>query len=111
MSLLRITVQHRLGSTTLKLEGKLAGPWVEELERTWRSGSATEGVWVDLCEVNFVDASGKDLLARMYHGGAHFVADTPLMKQVAGEVTGNPEGRREANATVQRGHFTRGESK
>jgi len=90
--LLKITMQKGSGPATLKLEGKLAGPWVEELKDVWRSESATETVLVDLLEVSFVDASGKDLLAQMWQGGADFVADSPLMKQVIEEVTGSPEG-------------------
>jgi hypothetical protein len=107
--LLRISVQKRSGSIILKLEGKLAGPWVGELERIWRATSASEHTVVDLFDVSFVDASGKDLLARMWQGGAGFVADTPLMKQVIEEVTGSPEACQTANATVQREHFTNGE--
>jgi ABC-type transporter Mla MlaB component len=107
--LLRISVQKRYGSIILTLEGKLIGPWVGELERAWRSTGAREDVWVDLCQVSFVDASGKDLLAQMWHEGAQFVADSPLMKQVVEEVTGSPEGCRTANATVQREHFPKGE--
>ena len=103
--MLRITVQKGCGSATLKLEGKLAGPWVEELERVWRSGSASEAVLVDLCDVSFVDASGKNLLAQMCHGEADFLADSPLMEQIVEEVTGSAEGCQTANATVKREHF------
>ena len=93
MSLLRITIQEGSGPATLKLEGKLAGPWVEEVRQAWRSRSATEAIVVDLFDVSFVDASGKDLLAEMWQGGADFVADSPLMKQVIEEVRGRPESR------------------
>jgi anti-anti-sigma regulatory factor len=89
--LLRITVQKGSGPSTLKLEGKLAGPWVEELKNVWRSESAAGAVLVDLFEVSFVDASGKDLLTQMWQGGADFVADSPLMKQVIEEVKSRPE--------------------
>ena len=36
--MLRVTtkVDEEQGSATLKLEGKLAGPWVDEFERCWR---------------------------------------------------------------------------
>jgi len=91
MRLLKITVQKGSGPPTLKLEGKLAGPWVGELENIWRSGNSSEEVLVDLFNVSFVDASGKDLLVQMYQGGAHFLADTPLMRQVIQNVTGSPE--------------------
>jgi anti-anti-sigma regulatory factor len=85
--MLRITVQKRPGSITLKLEGKLAGPWVGELAKTWSSLSAAEPLLVDLCEVSFVDASGESLLARMYKAGADLMAVSPLMKHVIEQVT------------------------
>jgi hypothetical protein len=90
--LLRITIQKGSGPATLKLEGKVAGPWVEELKDVWRSESASQAVLVDLFDVSFVDASGKDLLAQMWLGGADFVADSPLMKQVIQEVKRRPQG-------------------
>jgi ABC-type transporter Mla MlaB component len=89
--LLKITVQKDSGPAILKLEGKLAGPWVEELENIWRARNATEDILVDLIDVSFVDASGKDLLAQMYQGGADFVTDSPLMKHIIKEVTGSPK--------------------
>jgi ABC-type transporter Mla MlaB component len=89
--LLRITIQKGSGPATLKLEGKLAGPWVEELKDVWGSVSPNEPVLVDLFDVSFVDTSGKDLLAQMWQGGADFVADSPFMKQVIEEVTSRPE--------------------
>jgi hypothetical protein len=85
-------MQKGSGPATLKLEGKLAGPWVEEVKNICRSGSAAEAVLVDLIGVSFVDASGKDLLAQMWQGGADFIADSPLMKQVVDEVKRSSQG-------------------
>ena len=90
--MLRITIQKGPGPATLKLEGKLAGLWVEELKDVWRSGNATEAVLVDLIDVSFVDASGKDLLAQMWQGGADFVVNSPLMERVIEEVKRRPQG-------------------
>jgi anti-anti-sigma regulatory factor len=89
--LLRITEQRRSGSTTLKLEGKLTGAWVGELERAWQSAGDPKGIIIDLCNVSFVNTRGRDLLARMYRGGADLVTSTPLMKQVVEEITNGPE--------------------
>ena len=89
--MLRITIEKGSGPATLKLEGKLAGPWVEELQDVWRSGTADEAILVDLSDVSFVDASG-NILAQMWRGGADFVADFTSMKQVIEEVTGSPQG-------------------
>jgi ABC-type transporter Mla MlaB component len=98
--LFRITIQESSDPATVKLEGKLAGPWVKELARIWRAMDAGKAILIDLCGVSFVDPSGRDLLAQMYQGGADFVADTPLMKQVVHEVTTGSNGCGVANATV-----------
>jgi len=90
--LLRISIKKRSGSIVLKLEGKLAGAWVEQLERIWQARDTSEKVLVDLFDVSFVDASGKDLLAQMWQAGCDLVADTPFMKQVVHEVTGSRRG-------------------
>ena len=89
--MLRITIQKGSAPAIMKLEGKLAGPWVEELKEIWRSASAAEAILVDLLDVSFVDASGKDLLAQMWQEGADFMADSPLMKQVIEEVKRSPK--------------------
>jgi len=68
-------METALNTATLKLEGKLAGPWVDELERSWsavRDDSENKLVMVDLCEVTFVDAEGRRLLTWMYERGARF---------------------------------------
>jgi hypothetical protein len=107
--LLKITVQKGSGPLTLKLEGKLAGPWVEELRDVWSSESASEAVLVDLIDVSFVDAAGKDLLEQMWQGGADFVTDSPLMKQVVKEVTGSPEGWSKPARLIQCACTSKGE--
>jgi anti-anti-sigma regulatory factor len=73
--MLRITTEESEESTELKLEGKLAGVWVDELEQTWHAFAQRkpdEGILVDLCGVTFIDAQGKLLLKRMHGHGARF---------------------------------------
>ena len=72
-----------------RLEGELSGNWVAELKNCWRSAIALEPpkyVRVDLTEVTFIDAAGKDLLALMYRHGAQFVARDVLTKGVVEEI-------------------------
>jgi len=74
---------------TLKLEGKLIGPWVEELERVWNavtSEQAAKHVVVDLCDVLFVDAEGRKLLERMYQQGARLEASGCVMNSFIEEI-------------------------
>jgi len=66
--MLRITTQVDTGTTTLKLDGRLAGPWVAELERCWRGALDTLGgrlLRLDLTGVTYIDAAGKQLLDLM----------------------------------------------
>lgn len=74
--MLKITAKNDAARTVLELEGKLAGPWVEELERCWRSETAlARPVRILLCAVTFVDEKGKSLLAEMYRQGAELAAE------------------------------------
>ena len=80
--MLKITFKDTPECTRIKLEGKLSGPWVEELERTWteHSSRASENVIIDLSGVTFIDPGGKNLLARMADKGVCFTG-TQLMTQ------------------------------
>jgi hypothetical protein len=89
--MLRITVHDKPEGLTFQLEGKLANPWVEELEKCWRSTRIDQGrpaACVDLTGVTSVDAAGKAFLAAAHVQGARFVACDCLMKAVVAEVTG-----------------------
>jgi anti-anti-sigma regulatory factor len=56
---------------TLKLEGKLLGPWVGELETACREALATGSpVCLDLRDLTFVDTEGARLLASVIRDGA-----------------------------------------
>jgi len=66
--MLKITCQNEDGNVVIQVEGKLAGPWVKELEGCWRSVAAkqTHPVRVDLTAVSFIDEAGEDLLRTMH---------------------------------------------
>ena len=87
--MLRITIEERNSSTKFRLEGKLKGEWVAELERCWiyvRNASPTSRVAVDLNNVDFVDDRGKTLLARMVSQGAELKARDPMMNSVVKQI-------------------------
>jgi len=89
--MLRIDYENGDGSTTLKIEGKLSGPWVGEAERIWTELTGTETpkrhVTVDLSGVNFVNAEGKRLLTRMLQDGARLERGPLLTRYIVEEVT------------------------
>lgn len=85
--MLRITVQQGERAQTIKLEGKIVGPWVEELNRTWQSLANSLGskkLQLDLSGVAFVDAKGRQLLREIYQRTkASFLTDSPLTRYFA----------------------------
>jgi anti-anti-sigma regulatory factor len=87
--MLRITLHDDAGSLTFQLEGKLAGPWVQELERCWHgtlAGERRQVLRVDLTGVTSIDAAGKEFLAAIHAQGAEFVACGCLMRAVVAEI-------------------------
>lgn len=89
--MLRITIQESPQSSTFKLEGKLIGPWVRELEQAWTAARAAapavdRTVIVDLADVAFIDCAGKDLLARMHESGAKLLARSPMNRCIVDEI-------------------------
>lgn len=88
--MLRITAHDRPRMLTLKVEGRLEGPWAAELERCWKSTLATlckPKLCVDLTGVTFIDAAGKARLAAMHRKGAEFIASDCLTKAVVEEIS------------------------
>jgi hypothetical protein len=85
--MLKITVDETNQLTKLKVEGKLSGPWVEELERVW-GASTPEGakkglqLAVDICGVTFIDTGGRELLARMYRQGVQLLASGCMNRSI-----------------------------
>jgi anti-anti-sigma regulatory factor len=87
--MLRITIEKNPRSTTLRVEGRLAGPWVDELKRTWRAviSDPTDGrVSVDLTDVTFVGEEGKKLLEAMYGEGAKLKASGCVTRRLVEEI-------------------------
>jgi len=83
--MLRITVQNGSWPTTIKLEGKLSGPWVTELAQAC-AGLANvkphRALTVDLSEVTFIDSAGKKLLSSLVDSGAELRAAHLLTKYI-----------------------------
>ncbi len=81
--MLRITVHENAGELRFHLEGRLAGPWVDEVERCWQAaapGLSGRAVTVDLREVDFVDPAGEQLLRTLHQRGARFATGCPFMR-------------------------------
>jgi len=90
---LKITIQNGDGEIGLKLEGRVAGPWVAELDRVWVETAPQLGkktLSIDLQHVIYADGAGKQVLRDIYaQTHAEFVATTPWTQFLAEEVTAN----------------------
>ncbi len=87
--MLKITVIKTPRSATLKLEGKLAGPWVDELDRTWEESTGDTPARltkVDLSGVTGIGWEGKKLLGRMHGQGAELHATNVMTKYILEEI-------------------------
>lgn len=87
--MLKITTLLNAKSTVLRLEGRLAGLWVQELERCWDStvGTTTDHpLSLDLSAVTYVDSDGKDLLKKIHQQGAKLVASGCLTRCIVNEI-------------------------
>ena len=91
--MLKITTLTNPESTTFRLEGRLAGPWVQELERCWDSivcKTTNHPLTVDLSAVTYVNSDGKDLLKKIHKQGAKLVASGCLTSCIVNEIVHVP---------------------
>jgi ABC-type transporter Mla MlaB component len=87
--MLRITANDNPRVLTFRLEGRLEGPWVRELEQCWLSTlncNSRPTVRVDLTGVTYIDSAGKARLAEMHEQGAEFIANDCETKAVLAEI-------------------------
>lgn len=90
---LRISVDEKSDAVVLKLEGRLAGPWVAELDRLWRERAPAferKNLSLDLREITFADAGGIRVLKAIHsRTGAALLSGTPWTQYLAEEVASN----------------------
>jgi hypothetical protein len=85
--MLKITIQTQGIHSAFELEGKLAGPWVQELEDCWQRVKLVDRqLKVLLKAVTFVDGEGKNLLAEMHRQGVEIVAEGCMTKAIIEEI-------------------------
>ncbi len=91
--MLKITIRREGENSVLELEGKLAGPWVDELANCSREEkSRSAKICVDLRNVSFIDAQGKALLQTLHREGATLAGKGCLTRAIIEQVTGESSG-------------------
>jgi len=100
--MLKITTNRESEFTTFELEGKLAGPWVSELEKAWRaaeSAASAAKIRVRLRSVSYIDDAGKDLLVRMHREGVEMVAVGCMTRAIVAEIKAGQRGSKQGSAS------------
>ena len=82
--MLRITTTDLDQATrTFKLEGKLLGPWIGEMETAYSTSQLSpDRVRLDLDGLTFVDAEGARFLARLIRDGARVIACSRFVAEI-----------------------------
>jgi hypothetical protein len=89
---LKITISEAPTEERWILQGRLVGPWVDELRTSWEKTRSTGGrrtCIVDLNDVSFIDKGGEKLLRSMSKQGAKLVADGMYIKHVLEQLKTN----------------------
>jgi ABC-type transporter Mla MlaB component len=100
--MLRITIHNEAKMTSFVVEGKLVGPWVEELEKCWKSELAADpslAMLVNLAAVTFIDSAGRALLSRMRRQGAKLLSNGVLINAIVAEIEAE-EGPKQKDAAI-----------
>ena len=87
--MLRIYIHEDQPVTSFVLEGKLVGPWVEELEKNWEivfAKNPKRSMLLDLAGVNFIDLAGRALLRRMRRKGVKLLSHGVLIDALVAEI-------------------------
>lgn len=97
--MLKISIHEDKQAVEFTLSGRLAGPWVEELSRTWSETAPRLGsrvVQFDLRDLTYSDPAGKQLLRGIYaQARVQLLAGSLWTQHLADEITnGNANGKR-----------------
>ena len=82
--MLRITQKASKRGTLLRLEGKLLGPWVHELDQCLLANSAQSPIHLDLAALSFSDQTGLHCLQKALEQGVQLAACSGYLQTLLG---------------------------
>lgn len=101
--MLKITTIREPDTAILKLEGKLSGAWTAELERIWSENAQHGPVVIDLSDVSFVSAEGRQLLKLMYRQGVELRSRSLLTQFIISQIKNTSNGNHPIRGGGQNG--------
>ena len=98
--MLRITVEESTHAIVIKLEGRIAGPYVAELGRVWKETApavAQRKLSLDIRGTTFADTEAIRILREIHSKtGAEILAGTPWTQYLAEELANKNNNQAEA---------------
>ena len=92
--MLRIHLEDTAETTTVRLEGKLIHPWIDELVDTWMKLRTRvprpSAIRIDLEAVSFVDERGRSTLFAMWRAGCELHGSGPFISALIEEIKSIP---------------------
>ncbi|HXP08543.1 MAG TPA: hypothetical protein VN828_08605 [Acidobacteriaceae bacterium] len=89
--MLKISIEEDVAAATLKIEGKVVGPWANELGRTWHdlwSSTGKKRLLLDIRGLTFADQAGCQILGEIVRtAAAEIIANSPLTQYFANQAT------------------------
>jgi len=88
-NMFKISIVDTPSRRTLLVEGTLIGPWIAELDTTWRNASQgleRRKLVVDLTNVTVISHEGEDAIFDLMKKGANFYCSGVLMRHVLKEL-------------------------
>jgi ABC-type transporter Mla MlaB component len=92
--MLRITVVESSNiAVTLRVEGRITGPWVEELRTACSLHTSPDDVQLslELADISFADAGGIALLRELRNRGVGLIRTTPFVAEQLKGGTSDPK--------------------
>jgi hypothetical protein len=83
-AMLRITVvESSKNAVTLRAEGRISGPWIEELRTACNLHTCPDDVQLslELADISFADAAGIALLRELRNRGVGLIHTTPFLAE------------------------------
>jgi anti-anti-sigma regulatory factor len=77
--MLRINQSKTLTLATVDVDGKLVGPWVDEVRTTITALLRDQAVCLNLQHLSFADAAGLSLLCTLRNDGILLIGASPLI--------------------------------
>jgi hypothetical protein len=89
--MLKITLEEKPTVVTIRLEGRIAGPWVAELQKVWHSvrpSLDSKTLEIDLRDVVFIDADGRRLVNEIHKAtGVQFQTNSLMIDSLIRKAT------------------------